>query len=346
MTEWQTNANNKQEFLQPVQKLTALWALNEAALGGVLYLFKIPFTGLVIGSSSVLLIILIAGFARRSGVIFRSMMLVIIVKGLVSPHTPINAYFAVFLQGILGELLFRFLNYRLAAFLLATLALFFSAMQKFLVITLVFGMNIWHSVDLFGRFIIRQLPFTSSDADQIPLSLLLIIFYMGIHLLAGVYMGIKGPQLFRRLMRERDKTEPSVVQTRQVEITLPPKKHRGFFKRFSGMLVFGFMLLIVALSYLFPVFEKSQGMAAIMMLFRSILIMFIWFKIAAPLTMKALNTFIKRKEHVYAQEVQGIIGTFPDLKFLVQQSWQETNGMPRRQRVNHFLFTLLLRVIS
>lgn len=147
-------------------------------------------------------------------------------------------------------------------------------------------------------------------------------------------------------MRERDKTEPSVVQTRQVEITLPPKKHRGFFKRFSGMLVFGFMLLIVALSYLFPVFEKSQGMAAIMMLFRSILIMFIWFKIAAPLTMKALNTFIKRKEHVYAQEVQGIIGTFPDLKFLVQQSWQETNGMPRRQRVNHFLFTLLLRVIS
>jgi hypothetical protein len=320
--------------------------LNEAALGGVLYLFKIPFTGLVIGSSSVLLIILIAGFAHRPGSVLRATILVIIVKGLVSPHTPINAYFAVFLQGILGELLFRFLNDRLAAFLLAVLALFLSAMQKFLVITLVFGLNIWHSVDLFARFILRQLPFISADMSHLQISVLLIVGYTGIHLLAGIYVGLKGPQLFKRLVAAQNNVQPLPFQYPWQDITLPSKKHRGFFRRFSGQLIFTFTLMIVVLSYLFPVFEKSQGTAAIIMLLRSILIMFIWFKMAVPVTMKSLNAFIQRKEHVYAQEVQSIIRDFPELKYVVRQSWQEGSGLPRRQRLNHFLFNLLLRILK
>jgi hypothetical protein len=180
--------------------------------------------------------------------------------------------------------------------------------------------------------------------SHLQLSMLLIIGYTGIHLLAGIYVGLKGPQLYKRLLGAQNEAFQLPPQISWQDIPLPRKKHRGFFRRFSGQMVFVFALMIVVLSYLFPVFEKSQGTAAIIMLLRSVLIMFVWFKIAAPITMKGLNTFIQRKEHVYAQEVQGIINAFPELKYIVRQSWQEGTGLSRGKRLNHFLFHLLLRI--
>ncbi len=46
-----------------IHKLTALWALNESGLGGFLHVFNTPFTGLIVGGISILLISLIAYYA-------------------------------------------------------------------------------------------------------------------------------------------------------------------------------------------------------------------------------------------------------------------------------------------
>ena len=40
----------KEERTIAIQRLTALWALNECGLGGILHAVKSPFTGLVLGS--------------------------------------------------------------------------------------------------------------------------------------------------------------------------------------------------------------------------------------------------------------------------------------------------------
>jgi len=89
-----------------VWKLTALWAFSEAALGGILHAFKVPMRGIFIGGSAAILISLIAYFSDRKGTVLKSTLLVILIKGIVSPHTPLTAYFAVFLQGFIGEILF------------------------------------------------------------------------------------------------------------------------------------------------------------------------------------------------------------------------------------------------
>ena len=65
----------KKEFLRlvgfnnkiAIERLTALWALNECGLGGVMHAFKLPFTGILVGGVSVLLITLIALFATKIG---------------------------------------------------------------------------------------------------------------------------------------------------------------------------------------------------------------------------------------------------------------------------------------
>ena len=96
-----------------IWRITALWGFSESALGGILHAFKIPVTGLFVGSAAVIFITLIAYFSHetsdtllRKGTILKATFTVLIIKGFVSPYTPVTAYFAVLLQGFMGEILF------------------------------------------------------------------------------------------------------------------------------------------------------------------------------------------------------------------------------------------------
>jgi len=63
---------------------------------------------------------------------------VILIKGIISPHTPLTAYFAVFLQGVIGEILFfRKRFFKISALIMGMLTLLFSSMQKIFILTLV-----------------------------------------------------------------------------------------------------------------------------------------------------------------------------------------------------------------
>ena len=76
-----------------VERLTALWALNEAGLGGLIHAMRVPFTGIVVGSTAVVLIALIAFFAeRKAQAILKATVIVLLIKAAASPHTPLPAY--------------------------------------------------------------------------------------------------------------------------------------------------------------------------------------------------------------------------------------------------------------
>ena len=90
-----------------IDKLTALWALNESGLGGFLHVFNSPFTGLIVGGIAILLISLIAYYAENKWqAILKALVIVLIIKMAVSPYSPFAAYIAVSFQAILGAFLF------------------------------------------------------------------------------------------------------------------------------------------------------------------------------------------------------------------------------------------------
>lgn len=64
-----------------VERITAMWVLSEAALGGILHAFKIPLTGLFLNSSAFIFIALIAYYAQKSGAIQRATLIALLVKG-------------------------------------------------------------------------------------------------------------------------------------------------------------------------------------------------------------------------------------------------------------------------
>jgi len=337
------------EFVtQATGRLTALWALNEAALGGVLLAFKIPFTGLFIGSAAIIIISLLAFFNKKPGTILRATIIVMIVKGLVSPHTPITSYAAVMLQGVLGEIFFRYLSWRLAAFILSGLALLLSAMQKFLIITLIFGMNIWSSIDLFGNFIIHQFLPAQQASLSLQISFGLIILYSFIHLLAGLIIGFLIPRLSNRIQRVIDSQDQNdlFLETLPDNGTILPKKRRRFLKKISAYLLLLIAITIVLLSYIFPVFEESKGFSVIIMVFRSIIIMSVWYFVFGPFVLKRLKTFLARKEHTYAVDVKNILNSFPVLRRMVKYSWYNSTSEQKYKRPLTFLLNLLVLIIT
>ncbi|MGB3083465.1 MAG: hypothetical protein WBB21_02015, partial [Saprospiraceae bacterium] len=85
-------ANSQNQTI--IFRLTALWALNESGLGGFLHALNFPFSGLIIGSIAVALISFIIYFSGTDKkTLFNALIIVLIIKLLMSPHSSVTAYF-------------------------------------------------------------------------------------------------------------------------------------------------------------------------------------------------------------------------------------------------------------
>ena len=89
-------SNNEIDSKLAVERLTVLWALTESGLGGMMHAFRLPFTGLLVGGVAIILIIMLAHYSNNNvQQILKALIIVLIVKISVSPHSPLGAYLAV-----------------------------------------------------------------------------------------------------------------------------------------------------------------------------------------------------------------------------------------------------------
>ena len=173
-------------------RLVALWVVCEAFGGGIMHGFKIPFSGMIISSLAVTCIILIAYHVPSRSAILKATVIVAIFKLMLSPHSPPTAYLAVFFQGITGQLLFsRKGFFRFSAILLAVLGLVESAIQRILVLVIVYGNQLWEAIDVF----IRKL---TGEPGMNSYSLMIAGFYIAIHAFSGIFVGIYSYRIAER----------------------------------------------------------------------------------------------------------------------------------------------------
>jgi len=328
--------------LTAIWKITALWAFSEAALGGILHAFKIPFRGVFIGGSAAVLISLIAFFSKEKGVILRSTIIVIIVKGMVSPYTPLTAYFAVFLQGILGEVLFfnrKF--FKVPAFILAILALLFSSMQKIIILTILFGNTLWDSINQFGKVIISEL-FGQNNTIDLNYSYLILGTYLGIHILLGIIIGIFTARFPFKIVNviHHEKVEIEAFY-RSVKEAINKKKKKFWWKKISRLLFITLLAAMIILSYFHPQSGFSKAEEILIMIFRAIAIMLFWYFLAAPLLLKWLQKYLKKKQNQYSTEINRIVENFPHFKKLVAYCWKISSKQKGYRKIKSFLVRLV-----
>lgn len=199
--------------------LAGIWAFVESGLGGAMHALKLPFTGIWVGGTAVAVLIVMAGVLRGryeawghaqrvprhtiAGTLLRATMVVMAVKLMASPHSPPTAYLAVGFQGVSAAFLLSwFRPFRLGAILFAALSMFESAIQKLLIMTLLYG-KAW--IDALESMTLVANQHLGTEGGGLGL----LWVYLGLYLTWGLVLGIwasgwssRPPALHQLLLRD------------------------------------------------------------------------------------------------------------------------------------------------
>ncbi|HMD01109.1 MAG TPA: hypothetical protein VKH37_13190, partial [Ferruginibacter sp.] len=146
-----------------------------------MHALQIPFTGLVVGGMSVIMISFIGHLSKNEHKeILKSLLIVLIIKAMVSPYTPFPAYIAVGFQGLMGYSIFRLFRINPGSILLLTITTMIeSAIQQLLVLTLFFGSSFWKALDAFATNIFKQFGMTVINSNYWVIGVYLLVYLIG-----------------------------------------------------------------------------------------------------------------------------------------------------------------------
>lgn len=330
-----------------LQKITALWALNEAALGGLLHAFDIPFTGLIVGGVASILIALLAFLSDKKGSITKATLIVIVIKAVVSPYTPLAAFVAVLIQGLLGELLFSSKKFfTLSAITLAILASMYSALQKLFLVTVLFGTTLWKAIDLFFNYVLKQFSFLGGE---IHFSYYLIAIYLALHLIFGTIFGIIAARIPKTVSGFNDSAlliPLDKIKTVEIEsLTSTKKKKKFWFQKLSGIIVFLFLLTALFISYFYSGIHNGRVSTILITIFRAISITLIWFFFLGPIALKYFNKLIAKNQNRYTVEIESILLTLPYYKTIIKESFIRSSSAAGFTRIKLFVKLTLVNIL-
>lgn len=328
------------------QRLTALWALSESALGGFLHAFKLPFTGLIVSSTAVLIISGIARYGYKRGEILKATLIVILVKVVVSPHSPINAHFAVLLQGFIGEILFASKKYfTLTTVFFAVITALLSATQKILVLTLLFGYNLWAAIDSFFKYVSTEFSIFTNAQSDFSFSELIVSIYLAIHLIVGLLSGILSVRLLNNISEAHViKKDFNTINNSVIIDKTQKRKKKFWWKKSNGIILITILLATAAYSY-FNQEENSLYLSILIILLRAFGITIIWYFILAPFANKFLINFFSRQKSKHSNEINDILNLIPIFKMIVSQSWSITTECKGIKRYKNFLLIVLSNIV-
>lgn len=332
--------NNFNNYNISVLKITALWAFSESAFGGILHALVIPFRGLFISAAAVLFITLIALFSKSNKDILKSTLIVILIKALVSPHTPLTAFFAVSIQGLLGYILFlpkKF--FRISTFILGILILSFSGVQKIVILTVLFGNTLWKSINIFTKQVLNEYLNIGIN-ESVNYGHLLILAYVSIHIAAGIFIGFYAGLLPKKINKYVRQLPAAIFEVSENELpNREKKKKRRWILRPTGIFVLSISVGVIIFSYLSPSINGSAGFDVIIMLIRSILLTIIWFGLLAPIVKNAFQKFLSRRKSNYTKEINEIMNMFPQFRKVVAYCWKDSKKKTGFKRIHYFLST-------
>lgn len=322
-------------------RLIALWVLCEAMLGGIIHGLKIPVSGLFVGSGAVICICLIAWYVPNKGAIIKATIIVAIFKMMLSPQAPPPAYIAVLFQGLLGEFLF-FRNrkfYRLSCILLAVLSLLESGLQRILVLTIVYGNDLWIVINDFINGLTKQKVSTNY-------SLFIGAAYVLLHLITGIVVGWIASILPGRIEKWSKKKEFLIELNDFTETKRPAvvKKRKRLRK---GLFVIWIILIgLYAQSYFKIGDPLLPSSIALKIFIRSTIIVLSWIFLIAPLLKQLLHRWLKKEKEKSQIEIKAVVQLLPATQQLISQSWKLTSANKGWHRIKRTIKFILVNSLN
>ena len=333
-----TNNLHKSELFY---RITALWVICEAFAGGIMHGIKIPFSGLMVSSLAVFCIILLAWYVPSKTAILKATLIVAIFKLMLSPHAPPTAYIAVFFQGLMGQLLLNKKYFGLSAILVAVLSLVESAIQRILVLVLLYGNDFWKAVN---EFIAK----VTGDKTIDNYSLILATGYIAIHAIAGIFVGYYAAKLVKHSARW--KTELANYRIIHKSYSDEPLIARPKRKKRKLKIIFLITWLLLLAFYLQAQFDESNAflpkIKVVQILTRSAIIIIAWYLFISPLMTRLIKKALIKKQQNNKEDMNATMQLLPEIKMIFQQSWQLSSNENGLARLKFFIKILLLNILE
>lgn len=302
-----------------ITRLTAVWALSECALGGIMHAMKIPFTGIFVGGLAVICIALIAFHADAIfKEVVKATIIVLMIKAGVSPHTPVPAYIAVSFQGLLGAILFSTIkNFKTAAIVYGCMAIAESAIQKFLITTLIFGKSVWVALDIFVKSVLQDMHLPNDFSFSFWMVSAYILLYAIWGLMLGVFIG-GVPVALNKIKNEELKISTETVLSKE------KKKNNNWAS---------YVLILVFIAIIFYFEGKINHVVYVVL--RSLAVTMLLFVIIRPLIVLLINYLGKNKK----DDVSKVMKLLPEIRSYVKPSF--TLAKKSYNGINRFKYFVL-----
>ena len=251
------------------------------------------------------------------------------------------------LQAVLGYILFYGGFNRISALLLGFFSLLLSAFQKIIILTLVFGMTLWESVDIFFDFVIDKIFPSTLNFSQSSFSYLIVGTYIFIHIIGGVIAGWYASILPSRLEFNTSKKINTMNENVNDFLNSNTKSHRKrkWWLKPSGIVLFIFLLFVIAISFLFEEVDSNIAAKIAVMFLRSVIIIVIWYYFISPLLLKFVNKILLSKKQKRAEEIENIVQVFPNIKSIIKYSWNKSQNYKGLKRIIIFIDSVFINYL-
>lgn len=328
----QVTATEKQLYY----RLIALWAVCEGVLGGIIHGFQLPVSGLFVGGAAIVIICMIGYFVPQKGAILQATLMVEIFKMMLSPQSPLPAYLAVAFQGVTGELFFfnkRF--YKISCVLFAAIALFESAIQRIITMTLIYSNEFWKAMDAFINGITGQTEVTRY-------SYYIAGGYVLLHIVAGIAIGIFASRIPSKLnIWKKDKQ--FVIAVPEIHENEIIEKHRRKKTGKHSLLIIWLILLLLFLQSSFHIGKPLLPADNILqILVRSFLILLTWYFLLSPVLLFFLKKYLSGQRKKSQSTINEILLLIPSTRTLIKNSWKISGEKKGIGRFNRFIKIVLI----
>ena len=324
-------------------RLIALWVLCEGVLGGLMHSFKIPFTGIIVSSGAVICICLIAYYVPVKGAVLKATIIVAIFKMILSPHTPPTAYIAVFFQGMMGQILFFNLRFfRLSCVFLAVFALVESAIQRIIVLTLIYGNDFWNAVNIFIRKVTQASVITNY-------SLIVATGYVVLHAIVGLLVGAFAGSIVWQSRSWSILHEEYLIPLNEYganELVKPKSPVRRKKIRYLFIFIWIALLALFAQSYFNIGKPYLPSQIPLQILLRSIFIILTWYFLLSPLISTLIKRWLNKQQQKSKTDMQQVVLILPSVRYIFLKSWQLSSAYKGIKRISIFFKILLLNTLQ
>lgn len=312
-------------------KLIMLWGFSECALGGFLHALQVPFSGLILAGLAVVIICCLAIYSEHPGRdILYGTLVAMSVKLALSPHTPVTAYVAVAFQGGLGALLTTLPLPRKIAFpLFGALALLESGLQKVFILIILFGQDVWASVE---QYFESLLPWSTQHGVSLVLGV--VIIYSAIYSIWGAMLGWWAVGL------------PERIQQIQIVHQLKSISEFPDYKKKTRKLKKGIIVLFI-LYILVVVFALTQlsSKHLLVVLLRPLVVLILWYLLINPMVKWLIGKLLAKRSNMLSREISQVQQEIPALKRNVLAAYAyATDNYSGIARIKYFISALIYLV--